>query len=60
MVVLAIVQILMIISSQPLTTKISHMFLTLLLVSSVLVDEDITNDVTVDAVSLHEVKGYIK
>ena len=58
--VLAIVQILMIISSQPLTTKISHMFLTLLLVSSVLVDEDITNDVTVDAVSLHEVKGYIK
>lgn len=57
---LGIVQILMIISSQPLTTKTSHMLMTLLLVSSVVVDEDIINGTTAKVVSLHEVKGYIR
>ena len=55
-----IVQIIMIISSQPLTTKSSHMFLILLLVSSVMVDEDNTEPATANEVLPHEVKGYIK
>ena len=58
--ILAIVQIIMIISSQPLTTKSSHMFLILLLVSSVMVDEDNTEPATANEVLPHEVKGYIK
>ena len=60
MAILSIVQIIMIISSQPLTNKVSHMFLTLLLISSVMVNENSTNAEAGREVSRHEVKGYIK